>query len=95
MKSGTRMFLHRRAAQALERAAAPQTERVAGQLFDHYLAAGEPIRAADYAEQAAAQALAVGSFVEAASYARRAIDGRLGLGLATQIEGKHAHHLVS
>ena len=26
---------------------------------------------------------------------RRAIGGRLGFGLATQIEGKHAHHLVS
>lgn len=69
-----RAFLHRRAAEALERLHARHPGRVAGQLVAHYEAAGELRRAAYYAERAAAQALQVGAFVEAASYARRALD---------------------
>jgi tetratricopeptide (TPR) repeat protein len=69
-----RAFLHRRAAQALERAHAPRPDRVAGQLMEHLAAAGERERAAHYAERAATQALAVGAFVEAVAYAQRALD---------------------
>jgi DNA-binding SARP family transcriptional activator len=69
-----RAFLHRRAAQALERAHAPHVEHVAGVLTEHYAAAGELPRAAQYAEQATDQAMKVGAFVEAAAYARRALE---------------------
>jgi DNA-binding SARP family transcriptional activator/predicted negative regulator of RcsB-dependent stress response len=72
--SARRAFLHRRAAQALERVHAPHVEQVAGLLTEHYAAAGELRRAAQYAEQAAEQAMKVGAFVEAASYARRTLE---------------------
>jgi tetratricopeptide (TPR) repeat protein len=69
-----RAFLHRRAAEALERTHAPHSEQVAGRLMEHYAVAGEVGCAAYYAEQAAGQALGVGAFAEAASYARRALE---------------------
>jgi tetratricopeptide (TPR) repeat protein len=69
-----RAFLHRRAAEALERTYVQHGEQVAGLLTEHYAAAGNVERAAQYAEQAAGQAIKVGAFVEAASYARRALE---------------------
>ncbi len=68
-----RAFLHRRAAQALERVNAHRLAHVAGPLMEHYAAASDLQRAAHYAEIASAQAFAVGAFVEAAAYARRAL----------------------
>lgn len=67
-----RQFLHRRAAQALERAY-PQREAVAGRLAAHFAAAGEPAQAARYAELAARHALALAGWAEATSYARQAL----------------------
>lgn len=68
-----RAFLHRRAAEALERAHAPHVEQMAGLLTEHYAAAGDLSRAAQYAEQAADQAMKLGALVEAAAYVRRAL----------------------
>jgi DNA-binding SARP family transcriptional activator len=72
LRPARRTFLHRRAAEALERIHASDREQVAGPLMEHYAAAGDLLRAARAAEQAAAQALRIGAFVEAAAYARRA-----------------------
>ena len=66
-------FLHRRAAQALERANVAQPARVARQLMEHYAAADEFAQAAHYAELAAVRAFDLGAFVEGADYARRAL----------------------
>ncbi|MBV9787759.1 MAG: AAA family ATPase, partial [Chloroflexi bacterium] len=74
LTAARRSFLHRRAAQALERAHARQPERVAQRLMEHFAAAGEIERAAHYADLAAQRALAIGSFTEAAAYARQALD---------------------
>jgi DNA-binding SARP family transcriptional activator/predicted negative regulator of RcsB-dependent stress response len=68
-----RAFLHRRAAEALERAHMPHTAPVAARLMEHYAEAEDVGRAASYAEQAARHALQVGAFIEAVAYARRAL----------------------
>jgi DNA-binding SARP family transcriptional activator/tetratricopeptide (TPR) repeat protein len=73
LTAARRAFLHRRAAQALERLNTHRLERVARPLIEHYAAAGDQQHAAHYAELAAAQAFAVGAFVESAAYARRAL----------------------
>jgi DNA-binding SARP family transcriptional activator/predicted ATPase len=59
-----RAFLHRRAAQALERSSIATP----GRLVEHYAAAGDAHSAAQYAEQASQQALALGAFAEAVRY---------------------------
>jgi DNA-binding SARP family transcriptional activator len=69
-----RAFLHRRAAEALERAYAPHAAQAAGALTEHYAAAGDVRRAALYAQRSGEQALEVGAYVEAAAYARRALE---------------------
>lgn len=72
-----RAFLHRRAAEAIERIytvpSAPVTSQVIGLLMEHFASANEVQRAADYAERAAEQAAQIGAFVEAAAYARHAL----------------------
>ncbi|HEY0735618.1 MAG TPA: tetratricopeptide repeat protein, partial [Herpetosiphonaceae bacterium] len=75
LTAARRSFLHRRAAQALERANARRPERVAERLMEHFAAAGETERAAHYADLAAQRALTIGSFTEAAAYARQALEG--------------------
>jgi predicted ATPase len=74
LTAARRSFLHRRAAQALERVHQRQPERVAERLIEHYAAAGEIARAAHYADLAAERAFVIGAFVEAAAYARQALD---------------------
>jgi tetratricopeptide (TPR) repeat protein len=74
LRPARRAFLHRRAAEVLERTYAPHPEQAAALLMGHYAAAGDLPRAAQYAEHAAEQALRIGAFVEAAAYARRALD---------------------
>ncbi len=69
-----RAFLHRRAARALETGAAGDAQGLAGRLMRHYAGAGEPKRAAAYAELAARHALNLSAFGEAALYAQRALD---------------------
>src|SRR5690606_16669092 len=66
-------FLHRRAAEAIERAYAPHSAQIAGLLMEHYAATGDLERAADYAEQAAEHASQIGASIEAPAYARRAL----------------------
>jgi tetratricopeptide (TPR) repeat protein len=73
LTTARRAFLHRRAAQALERVNAHRLEQVALPLMEHYAAAGVQLQAAHYAELAAEQAFAVGAFAESAAYARRAV----------------------
>lgn len=68
-----RAFLHRRAAEALERLSAAPSAQVAGVLMEHFAAANALGRAAYYAERAAEQAAEVGGFVEAVAYARHAL----------------------
>lgn len=73
LTAARRSFLHRRAAQALERANTRQPERVAERLMEHFAAAGETERAAHYADLSARRALAIGAFSEATIYARQAL----------------------
>ncbi|HEX6292523.1 MAG TPA: AAA family ATPase [Herpetosiphonaceae bacterium] len=102
LTAARRAFLHRRAAQALERLWAYRPEQVAGRLMEHYTAAGDLRRAAHYAQIASAQAFSIGAFVEAAAYARRALEWEatprrhLLLGSALTIAGaanEAQHHL--
>lgn len=69
-----RIFLHRRAAHALEQASVPHLDPAVGALMEHWAAAGEIERAAHYADRAAAQALNISAFTEAATFARRALE---------------------
>lgn len=68
-----RSRLHRRAAEALERAYAGRLGEIAGRLLWHYAQAGEPARAAQYAELAAERALALAAPGEAVQLYERAI----------------------
>lgn len=92
LTAARRSFLHRRAAQALERASA-RPEHAAERLMEHFAAAGETDRAAHYADLAAQRAFAIGALIEAVAYARQAVDWqatpqrRLLLGRALSIAG--------
>ncbi|GAB4110571.1 MAG: hypothetical protein Fur005_11980 [Roseiflexaceae bacterium] len=68
-------FLHRRAAEALERLnpGAAAREHLASQLMQHHAAAGNLEQAAWYAERAANHALTIGATAEAIGYSRRAL----------------------
>lgn len=68
-----RSFLHRRAAEALEKMHTSPSAQVTGLLMEHFAAAGAVKRAAVYADRAAEQASQVGAFVEAVAYARHAL----------------------
>jgi DNA-binding SARP family transcriptional activator len=68
-----RVFLHRRAAEALEQLHTPASLQVTGLLMEHFAAAGVVERAVPYADRAAEQASQVGAFVEAVSYTRQAL----------------------
>lgn len=68
-----RRFLHRRAAQAIERTNAGHCAQTVGALIMHYAAAGEPEIAARYADLATIKAREVGALAESASYARQAL----------------------
>jgi DNA-binding SARP family transcriptional activator len=73
MSKARRAFLHRRAAEALEAAYAGRLPPVAAQLSQHYEAAGDPARAATYADMAARRALELAAPSEAAELRRRAL----------------------
>jgi DNA-binding SARP family transcriptional activator len=65
--------LHRRAAIAREAKYANQLPIVAGRLAAHYEIAGEPIKAAEYADMASAHAMSLAAYAEAESFLRQAL----------------------
>lgn len=73
LSGARRAFLHRRAAEALEATYAGRLTHIAGQLARHYAQAGNPVRAAHYAEVAAERALAVAAPDEAIAFYRQAL----------------------
>ncbi len=73
LSGARRAYLHRRAAEAREAAYAGRPAIVAGRLADDYAEAGEPQRAARYAETAARHALALAAPTEAVGFYRRAL----------------------
>ncbi|HBY97824.1 MAG TPA: hypothetical protein DEP84_28435 [Chloroflexi bacterium] len=73
LSGARRVFLHRRAAIALETTHASHLAQIAGQLAMHYTQAAEPARAAMYAEMAAERALALAAPAEAADFYRQAL----------------------
>lgn len=68
-----RSFLHRRAAQALESVFADRLDVMAGQLAHHYAQAGQPDKAAHFAEMAANRALKLTALTEAIGFYRQAL----------------------
>lgn len=88
-----RRLLHRRTAQVLEQVKADHLPRIAGELAEHYAEAGDPLRAADFAEMAADRALewaapdeAVGWFQKAMAWAPN-LSRLMGLGEALRAQG--------
>ena len=73
LSGARRAYLHRRAAEAREAAYAGRLAPVAGRLADDYAEAGNPIRAAHYAELAAEHALRLIAPTEAVGFYRRAL----------------------
>ena len=72
--SGTRRaFLHRRAAEAFELTHAGRLPQVAARLAGHLREAGEPGRAAGYAQMAAERALSQAALAEAVAFYREAV----------------------
>ncbi len=86
LSSARGAFLHRRAAEALEVAHASHLAPVAGRLAAHYAQAGEPKKAAQYAEMAAEHALTLAAPSEALEFYQQALaldptpERQLGLG---------------
>ncbi|MDB5475426.1 MAG: hypothetical protein JWP49_937, partial [Phenylobacterium sp.] len=83
-----RQELHRRAAEALERAR--RFDRAA-ELSEHWREAGRPARAFRYARRAGAEALALGSHGEAAAWFRRALALGGEAGVLTVLRGAQLH----
>jgi DNA-binding SARP family transcriptional activator len=96
LSGARRAFIHRRAAEAREAEYAGRLPVIAGRLAAHYEAAGDPARAAAYAEMAAQRALALAAPAEAADFYRQALalepapDRQIGLGQALMRQGDMA-----
>ncbi|MDQ2807897.1 MAG: AAA family ATPase, partial [Chloroflexota bacterium] len=73
LSGARRAYLHRRAAEAREAAYAGRLAPVAGRLADDYAEAGNPSRAAHYADLAAEHALRLIAPTEAVGFYRRAL----------------------
>ena len=73
LSGARRAYLHRRAAEAREAAYAGRLAPVAGRLADDYAEAGNPTRAAHYADLAAEHALLLIAPTEAVGFYRRAL----------------------
>lgn len=73
MSNARAAVLNRRAAAAREAEYANQLPMVAGRLATHYEIAGDPIKAADYADQAAAHAISLAAPAEAEGFLRQAL----------------------
>jgi tetratricopeptide (TPR) repeat protein len=93
LSGARRVFLHRRAAEALEAVYAGRLPQVAGRLAAHYTQAALPTQAAHYTEMAAEHALRVSAPVEAVAFFRQALAieptpaRKLGLGRALHRKG--------
>ncbi|MGE5141125.1 MAG: ATP-binding protein [Rudaea sp.] len=74
LSGARRVFIHRRAAEALLAAYAGHPAAIAGRLSDHYLEAGDKPRAAAFAEMAGEHALALAAPDEAVAFYRRALE---------------------
>ncbi|MGB8646033.1 MAG: AAA family ATPase [Anaerolineae bacterium] len=74
LSGARRVFLHRRAAEALEATRAGHLPAMAGRLAVHYAEAGDKVRAAQYAEMAGEHALALAAPEEAIAAFRRALE---------------------
>jgi len=87
------VFLHRRAAEALEATYTGHLSQIAGQLAMHYAQTDNPARAASYAEMAAERALALAAPAEAVDFYRQSLAleptpaRQIGLGLALRQQG--------
>ncbi len=73
LSGARRIFLHRRAAEAILAANLKQPAPVAGRIAHHYAEAGDARKAAEYFDQAAVHALSLAAATEAISFARRAL----------------------
>ena len=69
-----RRFLHEDVAEILEDLYADQTESIAAQLAQHYVAAGYAEKAVPYLRQAAERALRIGAFSEALEQAQQGLE---------------------
>ena len=74
LSTARRRFLHRRAAHSREQKYGPQIEALAGRLVDHYRIAGDPFRAAEYADLAAKHAQTLGATTEALEFRKTALE---------------------
>lgn len=89
-----RSFLHRRAAQALEATSGDRLDTIAGQLAHHYAQAGQPGKAAHFAQMAASRALKLSALTEAIGFFQQAVTleptpaRRFGLGEALIGQGQ-------
>ena len=73
LSSARKSFLHRRAAEAIETANRSRVSEVAALLLGHYAEAGERVKAAHYADVAAARAIELAAPVEAIAFYRQAL----------------------
>ncbi|MDQ4078880.1 MAG: AAA family ATPase, partial [Chloroflexota bacterium] len=95
LSTARRAFLHRRAATARERVRPEQRPQIAGSLMVHYREAGDPVRAAYYAEMAAEHALSLFAPAEAEHFYREAValdptpTRQLGLGRALRMQADY------
>lgn len=93
LSSARKVFLHRRAAEAIAASQPVLMAPIPAQLARHYAEANEPVRAAQYAELAAEQALALAAPAEAIELYRQVVTldpspgRRFKLGLALQRAG--------
>lgn len=97
-----RRALHQGCALALESRGAGDDPRIAGAMAKHWEAAGEPLRACDYLEQAGRRALALGACGDAIAALKRALEigveagagrrARWRLLLGESYQGQTDHH---
>jgi predicted ATPase len=93
LSAARKVFLHRRAAEAIMVTQPTLAAPIPAQLAQHYAEANEPARAAQFAELAAEQALALVAPVEAVDFYRQAMaldpttERRFKLGMAMQRAG--------
>ena len=73
MSAARQAVLHRRAAEVLEVTHAARLPSIAGRLLTHYAAAGDGLRAAIYADMAAAHALTLAAFSAAVAFTQQAV----------------------
>ncbi|KPL88369.1 ATP-binding protein [Ardenticatena maritima] len=102
LSTARQSFLHRRAAQALERRYAGRVAGMAGRIAAHYARAGRPEEAAAWYETAGRHAFSLAAVTEAVTFLREAMrlsptpQRAIALGMALAHSGRHeeAHALL-